>query len=369
MIKNNPLNDIIECDIDISNPSSNNVAFENILIIVPGPQGSGKKKMEKVTAISKADELLDYGFVVSETAYVAASVAFSQNPSPSKIFVCIRKTDSELSDTGTYEDIKKTLARANDEAEFYGVHLTEFKTTNDIAAAADWTEAQEKLLCFEYADVENCPLKNTQYFRTFGMYSGHAEGYKTEEQPKENAFAALAEMAKCFCYEPGTETWHLKELTTIVPSAIGAEEKKILNEKHINSFRRYCGSNVTFGGKVLSGEWIDVIRFRDWLKAEIQENVFKAMKGNRKVPFTDNGIGLIEGAMKKALQKGQDIGGIAPTEYDEDLNAIPGYTVYVPAASSLSEAERKSRKLTGCKWSARLSGAIHATEISGNLTF
>ncbi len=89
MIKNNPLNDIIECDIDISNPSSNNVAFENILIIVPGPQGSGKKKMEKVTAISKADELLDYGFVVSETAYVAASVAFSQNPSPSLRFLKI----------------------------------------------------------------------------------------------------------------------------------------------------------------------------------------------------------------------------------------------------------------------------------------
>lgn len=60
---------------------------------------------------------------------------------------------------------------------------------------------------------------------------------------------------------------------------------------------------------------------------------------------------------------------IAPTEYDDDDNPIYGYTVTVPKASDLTEAERKSRKLTGCKWSARLAGAIHAVEISGNLTF
>ena len=35
----------------------------------------------------------------------------------------------------------------------------------------------------------------------------------------------------------------------------------------------------------------------------------------------------------------------------------------------VSEAERKSRKLPGVKWSARLAGAIHVVEIGGNLTF
>lgn len=119
----------------------------------------------------------------------------------------------------------------------------------------------------------------------------------------------------------------------------------------------------------LAGEWIDVIRFRDWLKNELQIRTFNALKTNRKVPFTDGGIGLIEGVMDSTLKDGQDIGGIAPTEYDDDDNPIYGYSVTVPKASDLTEAERKSRKLTGCKWSARLAGAIHAVEISGNLTF
>jgi hypothetical protein len=73
--------------------------------------------------------------------------------------------------------------------------------------------------------------------------------------------------------------------------------------------------------------------------------------------------------MDATLKDGQDIGGIAPTEYDDNDNAIYGYTVTVPRVSELTDAERKSRKLTGCRWSARLAGAIHAVEISGNLTF
>ena len=120
---------------------------------------------------------------------------------------------------------------------------------------------------------------------------------------------------------------------------------------------------------MLSGEWIDVIRFRDWLKNELQIRVFNALKANRKVPFTDAGIRLIEGTMDATLKYGQDIGGIVPTEYDADNNPIYGYTVTVPRASDFTEAERKARKLTGCKWSARLEGAIHAVDIGGNLTF
>ncbi len=176
-------------------------------------------------------------------------------------------------------------------------------------------------------------------------------------------------MAKCFGYDPGTETWAMKELATIIPSALDTAQKIELEEKYISRFLRYGGCNVTIGGAMLAGEWIDVIRFRDWLKNEMQIRVFNAIKVNRKVPFTDAGITMIEGQMIAALEKGQELGGINDTEYDEDGKELPGYTVTVPRASDLTEAERKSRRLTGCKYTARLSGAIHAVEIEGFLTF
>lgn len=401
-MKNNPLDNIVKCDIDVSSPGSSDAVFDTILMLVPGPEKTGDKTMEKVTSISSADELMEYGFTVEDAAYIAAAVAFSQNPAPAELNICIRRKASsageetdrmdeedtvegknaeveEGADTGEtgsgetgavgYEDIAVTLSRADSEAGFYGIHLTSFKDPADVEAAASWTEAHEKIFGFEYDDLEHCPVKNFSYFRSFGMYSGNADGYENGRQPSGNQYAALAWMAKCFGYDPGSETWHLKELAAIVPSSLSADQNKQLEEKNINRFMRYAGCNCTIGGTMVSGEWIDVIRFRDWLKTDMQTRVFNILKGNRKVPFTDPGISLIEGAMEKSLKEGQDMGGIAPSEYDSDDNLVPGYQVSVPRASDLTEAQRKSRKLPGCKYSARLAGAIHAVNIQGFLTF
>lgn len=360
-MKNNSLDEIVKCNIDISNPASDDATFDTILLVVPGPEADGEKTMNGVTAISKADELLDYGFTTEDVAYVAATVAFSQSPAPAELLICIRQKD---------ETITAVLTRANNESYFYGIHITAYKDPADVVEAIKWTESNKKLFAFEYDDYENCPVTNFEYYRSFGEYSGNADGYAEDEQPEENKYAALAWMAKCFGYDPGTETWHLKELATIVPSNLSTEQKNELDEKHINTYRRYAGSNVTFGGYVLAGEWIDVIRFRDWLQAEMQRRVFNVIKANRKVPYTDNGIGLIEGAMEATLKDGQDIGGIAQTEYDADGNATPGFEVRVPTASSLTEEERKSRKLPNCRFKARLAGAIHLVDgIEGYLTF
>ena len=365
--KNNPLDDIVKCDIEISSPASSDATFDTILLIVNGPSEEKDKKMEKTTAISKADELLDYGFTVDDIAYRAATAAFSQNPSPDELYICIRKIVEE---TETYEDITETLIRANSEAGFYGVHITEFnENTTDLEKAIAWVEANEKMLAFDYCDYDSFPLKNTSYYRSFGMYGGNADGYTDGVQPEENKYEALSLMAKCFGYEPGSETWHMKELSTFVPSALSTDQKKGLEANNITSFLRYGGCNVSIGGKMLAGEWIDVIRFRDWLKNEIQINVFNVIKTNRKVPFTDPGIRLIQGAVRATLKKGQEVGGIAETEFDDNDNPIYGYSITVPKSSDLTEAERKSRKLPKCKWTARLAGAIHVVEVSGFLTF
>lgn len=367
-MRNNSLDDIVKCDVEISSPGSSDASFDSILLVVEAPGASGTQTISGTTAFSTADELLDYGYTVESPVYIAASVAFSQNPSPDQLYFVVReKTESKGNET--YESITTTLARANGEVSFYGIHLTSFRDSKDIEAAQSWVEANEKVFGFEYTSIESCPVKNFSYYRTFGMYSGLADGYGAEEQPKENQYAALAWMAKCFGYDPGTETWNLKELATVVPSKLSTAQKKSLSDTNINRILRYAGCNCAMGGNMLSGEWIDVIRFRDWLKNELQIRVFNVLKVNRKVPFTDSGIGLIEGTMIATLKEAQDIGGIAATEYDDNDEPIYGYTVTVPKASSLTEAERKSRKLTGCKWTARLAGAIHAVEISGNLTF
>lgn len=422
-LRNNPLDDIVKCNVEIAEPASDDASFDSILEVVAAPPAAGRLTTSKAFAVSGADELLEYGYTSNDEAYQAAQVAFSQNPAPDKLWFVVRRStetttdyyaqsasgvsgalkivaDSATPEEGeirlsavtpvrpatwtpavndyalpkqetvrTYENISDTLARANAEAAFYGIHLGEFRTQADLEAAIAWAEANEKMMGFEYTDIGSCPVQNFSYYRTFGVFSGQADGYAADAQPKVNEYAALAWMAKCFGYDPGSETWHLKTLSAIVPSALSETDKSALAQNNINSFLRYAGSNVTIGGKMLAGEWIDVIRFRDWLKNALQVNVFNVLKANRKVPYTDEGITLIQGAMEATLASGQTVGGIAATQYDDDDNEIPGFTVTVPRSSDLTDVQRKSRKLTGCKYTARLAGAVHVVEIDGYLTF
>ena len=120
---------------------------------------------------------------------------------------------------------------------------------------------------------------------------------------------------------------------------------------------------------MLSGEWIDIIRFRDWLKNNMQMGVFNLFVINPKVAYTDSGIGLIENAMKASLRRGQQIGGIAEDSFDENGAKTPGYTTSVPLAVTLSKEQKNNRNLPGCIFTAKLAGAIHATEVKGTLGY
>ena len=122
-------------------------------------------------------------------------------------------------------------------------------------------------------------------------------------------------------------------------------------------------------GKTASGEWIDLIRFRDWLQNDMQVRVVNLLVTNKKIPYTDGGIGLVQNQMIASLKAGQQAGGIAPTEYDEDQNEIPGYVTKVPLAANLTAVQKASRKLKGVSFQARIAGAIHMVEINGNLTY
>lgn len=364
-MKNNSLDELIKMVIDISNPSSADTQGDNILLVVAAPKVTGTKTMNDVVVIRKADELLEYGYTTTEGAYIAANVAFSQKPAPEKLLLCVRKT----TDGENYETIQTTLGRVASE-DFYGFHITDFKTKEDVTAAITWAESNKKLFAFEYTDINECPVTNVaKYYYSYGFFGGNAEGYTTDAQPKENEYIALAVMAKCFGYDPGTESWNYKELVGITPSILSSTEKATLKSLNINTFLRYAGTGVTNGGLTLAGEWIDVIRFRDWLKREMQKNIFNALRTAKKVPPTDAGIGMIEGKMLETLLKGQTVGGICATEYDADGNEIPGFKVVVPKASDLTAEEKQSRKLSGCTFTARLLGAIHLVEVTGVLNY
>lgn len=368
-IKNN-LDEIVNVDIEISTPASSDESFSNILFVVPAPDGTGTETIgTSVISITQPSDLKDYGFTVEHQAYIMATVAFSQSPEPDKIFVIVRSSTLNDNDEPVYESMADGLDRALAAGGWYGITLAKtFNNATDLEATIAWTEANKKLFGYAFDTATN-PVSSTNYFRSFGVYCGGVPDKVTT--PDENFYIPVAMMAKCFGYDPGSETWALKALAGVNPCKLTSTMKTYCDNNNITYFTTYAKKNITsaMGGKVLGNEWIDTIRFRDWLKNDMQERVFNLLVLNQKVPYTDDGITAVEGKMEESLKAGQNVGGIAPTEYDDDDNETPGYTITVPKSLDLTDAQKASRRLEGCKFKARLAGAIQAVEINGNLVY
>lgn len=188
-------------------------------------------------------------------------------------------------------------------------------------------------------------LKDASYFRTGIFYTGTPADYG------DSAF-----VGRLAPYDPGSETWAYKTLAGVTVDAWTETEQGYLNAKNVNHYLRIGGVNTTLNGKVAGGEYIDVIRFIDWIKARMQERLFGDLVRNTKIPYTDRGIGIIEAGMRAVLEAGIAAGGLV------------SYTVTVPKASAVSDNDKAQRVLRNCSFTAVLAGAIHAVEISGNVT-
>lgn len=251
---------------------------------------------------------------------------------------------------------------------WYGLVLTE-RVKQSQLDAAEWTEANDKLFitATNESDVLNpavttdliSTLKNTRYYRTAVLYHTNA----ATEYPD----AAWA--GRVFTIKPGGETWALKQLASVTPSPLTGTQKQTIVNKGGNTFEFYQTQiALTNPGKVAAGEWIDVIRFRDWLKDVIQTNLVQMMINRDKVPYTDAGIQLCVNNLRKSLQEGQNSGGIAPDELDANNNTVPGFVITYPRSIELSANVKASRVLS-LGFTARLAGAIHVAEITGALAY
>jgi len=267
--------------------------------------------------------------------------------------------------TAVADDLTAIL---DEDATWYGLVMTERVKATQLAAA-EWTEANEKLFITATADADVLvpstttdllsTLKATRYYRTAALYHTNA----ATEYPD----AAWA--GRVFTIQPGGETWALKGLSSITPSKLTSTQRQTVQNKGGNAFEFYQSDvALTAPGKVSAGEWIDVIRFRDWLKDTIQVNMTQMLINRDKVPYTDPGIQLCVSNLRKSLQEGQNVGGIAPDELDSTGATVPGFVITYPIAADLASSVKATRVLA-LGFTARIAGAIHAVDVTGALAY
>lgn len=303
-----------------------------------------------------ADEEIDSLHVVAKDPAKAVSIAVSDN-----LVAAMDASTEKIADTMS--------AVVKSDGDFYGIALAA-RDEDDVLAMSEWAESHEKLFG---TSIGGDAVKNSELSTDTGSKLQAKNLYWTHWWYHELAateYPECAVMARCFAIQPGGETWALKKLSGVTADPISETEYNAITKKNGNTFEKFRNLSITQNGKVAAGEWIDVIRFRDWLKEEVTVNVLNVMINADKVSYTDDGIGIIENQIRRTLQLGQDRGGIAPTEYDEDGNPNLGYTVSVPLVSNIFANQKASRILEDVKFTARLAGAIHVVDpITGSLTY
>ena len=271
-----------------------------------------------------------------------------------------------ITSTPEYQTAVEALQEASNTTGWY-VACAAGVPQPDYVNIAEWTEAQIKQ--FSYTYMQKTDPVGSVYFRSHGWCGLIKDDDTPDIVPSANAYLHVAAVAKCLSYPTGSETWAFKQLASVYPSELSSTLKKAITEGNSNYFAQYAGRNITMNGKTRGGEWIDIIRGRDWLQNDMQLRILNLLLMNPKIPYTNSGIALVETQMMASLKAAQERGIVATDEFDENNKLVPGFITSVPNSQSLTPTQKASRVLTDCKFAARLAGAIHAIQVKGSLTY
>lgn len=265
----------------------------------------------------------------------------------------ITKTDAFA--TETWAD---TIEAVQDENDTWYALTTSSHVEADVLAIAAAIEGKRKIYGFSTSDADVkvtgtsdvfSLLQAAGYQRTFGIYSATAN----TEYP-ECAWIGFQLQER-----PGSNTWAYKSLAGVTVSRLTDTESTIIKEKGGNTYERVGGLNVTVGGNMMGGEWIDVMVFVDWLEARLRERIWFRLANSKKIPFTQAGATIIETEVRAQLQEGVRVGGLADN---------PAPVVRVPDILTIAPNMRAQRIFDGIEFEARLAGAIHFVTVRGVVT-
>jgi hypothetical protein len=262
------------------------------------------------------------------------------------------------SNPGIETDLAEIAAEDND---WYGLCI-DSNSAAEIQAAATWVASNKKIFV---AQTQDTPVASTSAVSdttslAYLLKAGNQERTMLFYHKNNRDYVSAGMLGRALPEDAGSITYAYKQLGNVTANVLTTNEQTNLRDKSVNFYNTVAGVNVTRWGTTMSsgGEYMDVINGSDWLAARIQERVYALLIQNDKLPFTDAGIQAVRSEILAQLQQGIARNFIA---------ADPEPTCTVPRASEVAVADKAARLLTGVTFRATLAGAIHKTEIVGEL--
>lgn len=303
---------------------------------------SGKETT--ATAYTECKSLDEVKKVFAETTnvYKAAKLLFMQDNAPAKIAVCglTDKVTTGISSILNNDWRQLIVTSTGTEGEDTIKDIADYiETTGDkmyFASVSDLTDitgitGNDRTVLFYY-DIENV-------VEPVAALVGATAGLKV-----------------------GSFTYKNIILKGLEPLELSDTQINNIHSKGAITFVTKAGDNVTTEGKVVSGEYIDIIDSKDYIIKNLEYQTQKTLNNSLKVPYTNQGIAMLESVAINVLQDAFNNGIIAT---DEDGN--PDYSVNYAMREETEDSDRAARKYLGGQFSFSLSGAVHEAEIVGEI--
>ena len=346
------LKDIVEVNITRQTTSVAVAAFNVPLILSQFATNKTTTEFTRARVYGSVAEMASDGWTSSDAVYKIANAIFSQNPSVNKIVVGRIRPDDATVDAALN-------AIANENNDWYGI-VVDQALVSSFDDVASWVETAKKFAIFWITDVNAYdPSKSTDLASVLKLANRNRSAVVWHATPDGGAdYPDAAWMGEGFPYEPGTSTWAYKTLNGVTPDTLLASQETALKNKNCNYYMTVGGVSITQEGKVASGEYIDIIIGTDWIEARLREAVYSALVNNRKIPYDDTGIAMIEGLVKGVLNEAASKG----------ILQADSIAVTVPKYADIPQADKLARKLPDVKFSALYQGAIHSVTINGTIS-
>lgn len=335
----------VKVSIELTKPIGNiGTWFPLLYVVDSGATSDAYGEYKDLASVKTA------GYAETSDAYKAAALIFMQDNAPEKIGIL--KQSAFSTDT-----MKNYLVKGWRQLVLVGTHT-------NISTIAEYIETTDKMLFVTVDDKGDISTteqqKTTKTYsldRTFIVY------YTGKDSDEKGINAAAAVVGATAGLEAGSFTYKNIPIKGVKALELSDAEITGLHDLGAISIVEKAGDIVTTEGIVSSGEYADVIDSKDYIVKNISYNTQKVFNNNKKVPYTNVGIGMLEAATLEALVDGYNHGMIAETD-----DGKPDYSVSFALRSQTSESDRAARKYPYGQFSFSLAGAIHYAEIKGTIS-
>lgn len=287
-------------------------------------------------------------FTISDVSSNLAVSATAETEAAADVLAAIEAVDTDFYVITTYDHTSSfVLAMA---AAVEARSKLYFASSQAQAILSAFTQSSTDLFAM---------LTDLNYFRTVTLFHHTAD----------TTYPETAFVGKCLPFDPGTITWANKQLAGVAASRdpstnllLSDTQQGWLADRNANLIQVVGGLSITREGKVVAGEWIDIIQSRDLLVARITEAYQNFLINSGKVPYDDIGINATHSVLISVLSRY-----VTTKTQPNILRSEDPFETTFPRAADVS-AEDKAARVLNASFVGHLAGAIHVVNINGTLT-